>query len=270
MKISLKNFTIPFNYVLIKPDAAFETYQFGGKETGIIAPTFKYDKGKSFSDMDKHVSVCGDVYAVPERLIYNGRRIREIQADKGWAMDRSVRKEVDHLRETTLQYDVSMDVQKGDKVYFDYLAYKNCLGTGRMLDTEEGTMMLIKYDLLIMSIRKDAVIMLNGYVLIENEQIEFEKEDGVEGITTAGGLFIPNLRKKEIKARKTAQATIIYSGSKCHDYLDNAIAVDGSGSNGDKILYDPRFSKELEFGLHQAFSEKKLRRIQRKDIHLIL
>lgn len=270
MKISLKSFTIPFNYVLIKPEDAFQTYQFGGKETGIIAPSFKYDKGKSFSDMDKHVSVCGDVYAVPQRLIYNGRKIREIQADKGWAMDKSIRKQADHLRETTLQYDVPMEVKKGDKVYFDYLAYKNCLNTGRMLDTEEGMMMLIKYDLLIMSIRSDAVIMLNGYVLVENDEIPVEKEDGVVGIQRESGLFIPQLRKKEIKNRKSAQATIIYSGSKCEDYLDNPIAVDGSGGNGDKILYDPRFSKELEFGLHQAFSDKKLRRIQRKDIHLIL
>jgi len=262
--------TIPINFCLIKPDGVFETYQVAGKETGIIAPQFKYDKGKSYSDLDKHVSVSGQVYGIPERLVYNGDKIRKIQLGNDWQMDRSLRKTVDHLRETTVQFDVDIDVKVGDKVYFDYLAYKSCLSSGRIIPTTEGHMLLIKYDMLIMAIRKESVIMLNGYLLVENEVEPVEEEDGVVGTMLESGIFLPQTKKKAPKARKQAKATIIHSGGKVKRYLDFHSVIDGDGGNGDNIIYDPRHAKDLEFGLHQIFSDKKLKRIQRKDIFLVL
>lgn len=261
---------IPINYVLIKPDSVLETYQVAGKETGIIAPQFKYDKGKSYSDLDKHVSVCGEVFSIPERLVYNGDKIRNIQLGSDWQMDRSLRKTVDHLRETTVQFDVDIDVKVGDKVYFDYLAYKSCLSSGRIIQTDQGHMLLIKYDMLILAIRKESVIMLNGYLLVENDIEPVDKEDGVVGTLLDSGIFIPQTKKKAPKARKQAKATIIHSGGKVKRYLDFVNVVDGDGINGDAIIYDPRHAKDLEFGLHQIFSDKKLKRIQRKDIFLVL
>lgn len=61
---------IVHNYVLVRPDEDFETYQMGGKETGIIAPlVFKDEKQHEISAKQQHISISGTVFQVPRFLV---------------------------------------------------------------------------------------------------------------------------------------------------------------------------------------------------------
>jgi hypothetical protein len=102
--------------------------------------------------------------------------------------------------------------------------------------------------------------MLNGFMLIENEQLEKQEIQGIELI----------LNQTEKKTRNRARAKVIASNAPCKMYLDFRGYQDGEAETGDTILYDPRYAKELEYGLHRIFNEKKLLRIQRKDIYAVL
>jgi hypothetical protein len=75
---------------------------------------------------------------------------------------------------------------------------------------------------------------------------------------------------EEKKNRNRAKATVLSANAPCKMYLDFRGYQDGDAEAGDVILYDPRYAKELEYGLHRIFSDKHLLRIQRKDIYAVL
>jgi len=295
---------IPNNYVLVKPDKNFETYQFSGRETGILVANAKLDpSGKVVSTEQEHISISGTVYAIPENLVYNARAIWKLQDNNDFrrgAFVRSkwVQQDIDQLRNESVQFDVPMEVQVGDRVYFEYLAHILAQQSGMYVDTNDGKMMLIKYDMLIMALRNEEQIMLNGFLLIENEaikketiKVEFEGNLNanagsweVEGEITSSGLILVGGRQEK-KYRSWAQAKLIQSAQPVKSYLDFRGKDDWGifklTENGfenldrellpdDTLLYDPRFAKEIEFGLHRVLSEKKLLRIQRKDVYAVL
>lgn len=250
------------NYVLVKPDKAFDTFQFGGKETGILAASYKYDdKGQMHSTEMEHVSISGRVYAVPSKLNFYAEQIWDIQDNNDFRTGTFIRQphiqqKIDRFRAESVQYNVPVEVEVGDKVFFEYMAYQ----LSEQLLTSEGLMLLIKYDMLILSFRNEECQMLNGFMLIENEQLEKQEIQGIELI----------LNQTEKKTRNRARAKVIASNAPCKMYLDFRGYQDGEAETGDTILYDPRYAKELEYGLHRIFNEKKLLRIQRKDIYAVL
>lgn len=288
------------NYVLVKPDKKFETYQFGGRETGILTASSKLDpSGKYISTEQEHVAISGIVYGVPEKLVYNAKAIWNLQDNNDYRKGTFVRtkwvqQDIDRLRNDSVQFDVPMEVKVGDRVYFEYMAHMFAEQQGLWVDTTEGKMMLIKYDLLIMTDE----IMLNGFLLIENEKIKKETvkvEFGgnlmanaesweIEGEVLQSGIVLVGTREEK-KYRSYAYATLQKSAHPCKSYLDfrgkddwgvfiwrngGFVNADRDLVQGDTLIYDPRFAKEIEFGLHRVLSEKKLLRIQRKDIYAIM
>lgn len=288
------------NYVLIKPDDKFETYQFGGRETSILTASSKLDSsGVRVSTEQEHVAISGIVYGVPEKLVYNAKAIWHLQDNNDYRKGTFVRtkwvqQDIDRLRNDSVQFDVPMELKVGDRVYFEYMAHMFADQQGLWVDTTEGKMMLIKYDLLIMTDE----IMLNGFLLIENEKIEKSKikidfEGNVnanadsweiEGEVLQSGIVLVGTREEK-KYRSYAYATLHKSAHPCKSYLDfrgkddcgifmlkngEFYNADRDLQTSDRLLYDPRFAKEIEFGLHRVMSEKKLLRIQRKDVHAIV
>lgn len=246
------------NYVLVLPDKDFETYQFGGKETGILAASYEYDeKGQMQSAKQKHIAVSGIVYAVPNKLIFNADKIWNLQDNNDLRQGVRVRQphiqqKIDRYRSNSVQFDVPIEISVGDRVYFEYLAHQ----LSQSIMTDLGIMLLIKYDMLIMT---DKGTMLNGFILVENEEFEAPKST----LTLV-------MDKTEKKTRNRAQGKVISSNGMCNGYLDHRNHYDGNIETGDTIVYDPRFAKELEYGLHRIFSEKRLIRIQRKDVYAVL
>jgi len=272
--IDINNIRILSNYVLVLPDKNFETYQFSAKETGIYSPlVFKDEQGHEHSAKQQHLSISGVVYGVPEKLLFNAERIWEIQdrtdlRRDAWVRNREWQSEIDELRTKSVRFNVPIELKKGDRVYFEYTAHRDADTQGLWVQTELGLMMMIKYDSLILAKRGEDTVMLNGYVLVENEKAEVEQiEHGVLGTHTDSGLVLLQGTRVDKKTRTNAVAKVVHSGAPVGSYLDFRGIKEKQAATGDTILYDPRYARELEYGLHQVFSGRKLRMIQRKDIY---
>jgi len=260
--IDASKIKIAHNYVLVKPDQDFETYQMSGKETGIIAPlVFRDEQNHEVSAKQQHISISGTVWQVPNDLVFNGYDIWDIQdrhhprRDTNTTREPSVQREIDSLRMDSVRFDTAMEVKVGDKVYYEYMANMMADTYGRWVHTEQGLMMFVKYDDLILAKRGDEIVMLNGYVLVENEVQEADTEG-----------FIKQLHVKDRKTRTHAYAKVRHCGTRVKAYLELRGIRDGN-QIAERIIYDPRHAKELEYGLHRIFDEKRLLRIQRKDIY---
>lgn len=303
--IDPKDIKIQANYVLVLPDKSFETYQMNGRETGILAASYKLDeKGQTVSTEQEHISISGKVYAVPAVLNYYGNEIWHLLDKNEFRRGTRIRtrenqSQIDEYRKNSVQFAVPIEVEVGDTVYFEYLAHMFADQQSLWFDTIHGKMMLIKYDMLILSVRNEHIIPLNGFLIIENELVQKDKirvewagnidrnadEWEVEGTTTESGLVLIN-HQVEKKTRVSAHAKVLYKSGICQSYLDFRNKGDGGLfrytsphefnwsdedlSVGDTINYDPRFAKELEYGLHRIFSEKRLVRIQRKDVYFVV
>lgn len=268
------------NYVLIKPDADLETYQWGGKETNIIAPSYTYDKGKVISTKEKNQSVKGTVYGVPMTSNYFGKELDKLnntysKYPVGYPIsgfiDKSVQKQADEYRKKSLAYDSPIEIQKGDRVFFTYLAHNKAKDDGRIVSTEHGDMLLIPYDMLYMTIKDNKPErMLNGWVIIEPETVKTETINGVhDAFKTKSGIIL-QVKDKRVKTRKAGRAKVLYCGTPNKGYFDYPKDTDQYTyiESGDTIIYDPRGTKVVEVSYHRSLSEQELLFIQRRDIRV--
>lgn len=267
------------NYVLVLPDPQLETYQIKGKELGLYSPDFKYEKGEKITTREKNMSVFGTVYGVPAFLNFNLKKIQKMSMENTLFVKRAgqnipinigIHRQLGELTRNSVLFDVDIEIQKGDRVNFSYLAHKKAKDEKMIVDTELGEMYLIKYDMLLMTVDENfqPKKMLNGYVLVQPEEIEIKKEGAQEFIERAGGLvtLAPKTRLK--KTKKTQVGDVILSGTHCRGYLQQPEKKDYIQhlEKGQKILYDPRMCHKLEYDIHQIMSDKILHLVQRKDI----
>jgi len=283
----VKDIQMLFNHVLLKMDPSYESYQFSGKETGILASPIIYDKGKQIRVEEKLVNPFGEVMKVPSALVYNGKKIAalvkkyqpvrstDVFNEDGEPMrviaNYSALHEINQLKRSSVSYDTDIEVQVGDRVHVNYLHFLNAKQDGLFVDTEEGRMVMVKYDLLRMTVDENnqPKKMLNGYVLIEPEQydVDIKKENGNSIIETASGIALLNATNTK-KTRKRQKGFIVVGGTFLRGYLEEPHKSDRAQNykKGDRILYDPRFSVKLENDVHQIISEKDLYLIRRDGI----
>lgn len=277
--IHTSTMTMLSNYVLVLPDPQLETYQIKGKELGLYSPDFKYEKGKKITTKEKNMSVFGTVYGVPSFLTYNLKKIIKLSNENTLSVKRNgemvpinigIHRQIGELTRNSVQFDVDIEIQKGDRVNFSYLAHKKAKDDKMIVDTELGEMYLIKYDMLFMVV--DANFkpkrMLNGYVLVEPEEIEVKKEGAQEFIEHTGGLVTLAPKQRLKKTRKTQIGKVVLAGSYCRGYLQQPDKKDYLQhlDKGHVIMYDPRMCQKLEYDIHQIVSDKLLHLVQRKDI----
>lgn len=282
-----ESITVPCNYVLIKMDDALNSYQFKGKETGITASPIIYDNDKQVRVDERLVSPFGTVIKRPERLVYNGRLIKEMTRKyepirltggidaygerEKVIVNPSALREIGELKQSSVSYDTDLEIENGDRVHVSYIHYLNAGKQGLFIDTQEGDMVLVKYDLLRMVVdgNNQPKRMLNGYMLIEPEalDIEVEQEDGVEFTQRESGLVMINPTKIK-KTRKKQIVRVLVGGTPLRGYLEEPNKVDTKKTykEGDRLLIDPRFSLKLENDVHQIISEKDLYVIRREAI----
>lgn len=281
--MNLKTFKIPSNYVLIKPDAHLQTFQRKGVELGIISPDFKYENGKTISVKERNASVNGTVYVVPNKLTFNLDKIKELRSrhtthalvDGRLALiNLSVQREIDQLTETSVMYGSDVEISAGDRVNFNYMAHRDAEDKGLIIDTEEGEMYLIKYDMLYMTLNEEdkPKKMLNGWIIVEPEIIETQKEGAAEFTTTESGLLLPTLGHKFKKSKKNQIGTVVNVGSRNRGYLQQPKDQDFREDLkvGRKIVFDPRLGQRLEYENHQMMSDKVMILIQRPGIWFLV
>lgn len=277
--IDTNKFKMGSNYVLVLPDPQLETYQLGGKETKLYSPDFKYEKGEKITTKEKNMSVFGTVYGVPSCLNFNLKQIIKISTENTLFDQRfkhnvpvniGIHRQLGELTRNSVLFDVDIEIQKGDRVNFSYLAHKKAKDENMIVDTELGEMYLIKYDMLLMTVDENfqPKKMLNGYVLVQPEEIEVKKEGAQEFIEHTGGLVTLAPKQKLKKTKKTQLGDVILSGTSCRGYLQQPEKEDYVQhlEKGQKILYDPRMCHKLEYDIHQIMSDKILHLVQRKDI----
>lgn len=287
MSIDLKTIRIPQNYVLVKPVENYSTIQHKGQETGIFMPDFIYEKDKQGAERrvsvkERNFSVYGTVYAIPEKIGFHREKIKQLNKDYKVAakvgeevrvLNRSVMDEIGRLTDTSCLYETECEVNVGDKVKFSYLAHKSAKEKRIALDTEEGEMYLIKYDMLTMVVNEDLSpkTMLNGYILIEPEEDQSISKDGAMNYKESEtGLILPTFKHNLKRNRKNQIGTVKCTGNKVGGYLQ---VEDGYDPNvevnvGDRLIYDPRGASRHEHHYHQEYSDKPLQLIQRRDIWL--
>jgi len=272
--ISIKNIRIPFNYVLIKPDPDFETYQLAGKETGLIAPTYKYEKGNRVDAKNKNFATTGTVYGVPEQIRFTREDIKAIKAsiiternNEKVIADASLLYKINRLKEAGCRFETENELAIGDHVKFSYQIHLK----SQYFDTEEGKMCFVKYDDIYMT---TAGKMINGYLLIDPELQETEKEGAATFVRSTTGLVIPKLGGTYKRSARWAYGRVLHSGKpltvngRPGGYFDFPTYCDEDTDvqAGDKLIYDPRVAVQYETENHMELADRRLYLIQRKDI----
>lgn len=287
---SVEDITVPFNYLLIKMEDSYTSYQMRGKELNIHTPEVIYDeKGNQVRIDEKLVSPFGRVMKTPLNLIYNGREIKKLSdrykpvrqsnerdangERKKFIADYSALSHITALKKESLAYDTQMEVRAGDRVHVSYIHFLNAEKEGLFIDTDQGKMVLVKYDLLRMTVYEDnqPKKMLNGYILITQQEydVDIKEEEGVQFTERASGIVTLNPTKTK-RTRKNQIGVVKLCGTPLRGYLEIPNQVDDNTmyEAGEKFVYDPRYAVKLENDLHQIISEEDLYIIRREAILL--
>lgn len=217
---------IPKSFVLVEVDSLFhDKILFDDGRELLIDPTY---------EPEKHHQVSGIVHTVPDSLYYNKKDM-----------------------EFSMEYDVPVELKKGDKVFFHYLQITKVLSESLMLTIDDKLHIFVRYDSCFCAIRDDNFIMLNGWMLLEpygnTERLESEVLD----------LHLPFNRRKP----HPLKGEITHIGEPVKEYLwsnhesDKNINV----SLGDKVMFLPHSDIPLEYDMHQELN-KVYYRVQRKDL----
>lgn len=247
---------IPHNYVLVRPDKEFRSYQFNGKETGISTATEAQSAGQ-------RLSVRGTIVKLPNRLIFNGIQI--LKERRNFANNRSSVNIIQALVSSSVLFDVAIEPSEGDIVFFSYLQHYDCYDHGRYIETPEGDLLLMKYDSLICSHKLNnikSLKMLNGLVMIEPYKIQEAKLP----------IEVVSMEKYKNKVQKIGYANVLATGKLCNGYLEDLNGPKDTNQIkvGQKIIFKPLGAHLLEWGLHQVlFKGRKVMAIHRKNILMI-
>ena len=185
-----------------------------------------------------HAVTTGEVIKVPPRLIYNPK-----------------------LAGGSVEFDVDMELDVGDKAFFHYLIQENCLDKGKYVETENDIYFFVPYDQIYCAERKKEVVMINGWLLIEPI---------LEDAFTSDIILTPDTVKGQ---PKQTEGIVRYVGKAVRQYLyqRDIVENDDEVNVGDKIMFLQDSDIPLQYELHANLEGKKtFFRMQRKDILGIL
>lgn len=258
--IDVSRLRIPNNLVLVLPDPDFKTY----KNSSLIV-------SDSPEHQAQHFSIRGRVFGLPEKLIFNGDVIKNFKINSSADFD-SLRK-IRDLKQESMLYDVEMEIEVGDMVYFQYTEHYAAYKNQRFVETELGDMLMMDYDAMICCHplhQPEKLRMLNGFILVEPLKKPIVIEEGIEMIKGLGGVFLPVMNDKQryIRSKRQQVGTVLMTGKKCSGYLDfPEAAPDTEIEIGDTIVYNPAYGLRLEPEYHNGvLLHKKVYRMHRKDL----
>ena len=158
----------------------------------------------------------------------------------------------------SLSFDVGIEVEPGDKVFFHYLM-KELVETSGMVFKDENNepLWLVPYDQIFFSVRNNKFIPVNGFILVEL----------LEGDTHKDGILEMPDTVKNLKSTKFAK--IIHAGESVKRFASEPKEVEYKDDmkEGDIIMYSPHSDLPIQWDLYNDVkSNKKLFRMQRKDV----
>lgn len=228
--ISLKNFTLLSNFVMVKPDTAYDIVVLQGPK-GTKIELKLISEGEQEAN---HYSISGTVVKRPEKLFFFNKNSYEAQGmshlEFASSMKASTSSKCNH------------PYQEGDKIYYNYNVQFSCEQENRLLQCDEhGIVMLVPAESIFGYVHDGEIIPVNGYVFFERDKelSEYETESGLTVIRT-------------IKGYEMNSATVISSSSPVEAYLDGGIITNESYEKGDRIIIDKRFGYKMAYDLHAA------------------
>jgi co-chaperonin GroES (HSP10) len=259
-KISLKNFSIPSNYVLIKPDPDFEFVE--------VAPESQFDIngepvkiwiGYNSETHGRHFGITGKVIAVPEKLVFNKQKIEKYKKKLGSTRMVSDQIRIANLMESSLEVDVLMELQPGDKVWFSYLCQINAVTNKILIDTEEyGMCFLARYDELYCYERDGELELINGWVWIKRIERKTTTSSGIE------------LQLSEKNKFHNGHGEIVKFGKPVMNYMDGEKEYPWAFSGGEQVVYASKMGHPIEYGMHRKLTDSEVYSIRRKHIYAVL
>lgn len=227
----LEKFQPVQNYALIKITRKNNEYEIEGATNLYIDTSFKEAQ---------HAPVFGEVIAPPKKLTF-------------------IRNGVDGLNDI-----VDLEIEKGDIVYFKYIAYLNAFKSENnpedksfQIPGDTCDYILVRYDSLIVRKRNDELYPLNGYVLCSKMEAEDKWQSD---IISSSAITDKIYNHSETRAR------VEHVGGLVHKYFNPNVPPDEDNlSVGDIVAIDVACDIPLEYDIHQKL-DKQYFRIRRKDI----
>ena len=227
-QVDLSKFKLTSNYILVKPDPAYNIVAIDGPEGKKIELTIISDSEREAC----HYSISGTVIKRPDEIFYFNKH-----SDEAGSMEQ---------RQFASQIKASAGVkcdhpyQEGDKIYYNYNVQLQCEEENRLIETEEyGILMLIPVDAIFAVVKDDEIIPVNGYVFFTRDQ------EQPEYITDSGLTVI-----QEVKGYERNFATVVSASTPPTGYLDGGTMGPDTYEKGDKIIVDKRFGYKMAYDLH--------------------
>jgi hypothetical protein len=225
------------DYVLIKPDSTHKLVLSTGLEL-YFDPRYEKEKAAPQS---------GIVMAVPEKLRFTHK-----------------------VGSPSVKYNVDMELQVGDRVVFNFLAFEQATSSKMVID--EG--ILVRYDEIYVAIRDEEVICINGTVVVKPD---YEKINSI--------LLLPeSVKHKKLKV----SGEVVYASKEPHreerfnqgiNTMACPMVVDENGFRelgryvqpGDHVQF--HFSNAIPlqhyYELHGVVSKNLLYRMKHTDIEIV-
>lgn len=263
---------IPLNgKVLIKPDPHYDTYQFKGRETGILASNTSYiqheGKQKVVDVSHYNYSVRGTVVGVPQFLNVPDEKFHSLEKGtvkegpyKGFVNDRSTSESYQNIAKTTSKYDCDIELEIGERVFMSWKVHHS---NPEYFYHQGERLMLVSYDELVMVVDENnrPSRMLNGWILFKSiEDNKLKNEDGVNYKESTSGLFLPVLSEKKQEMRKGNShfGECVLSGRPNRGYKEYPGERDENYpiEVGERMIVDRRGVRNLEQQNHNEYAEK--------------
>ena len=213
-----------YNNVLIKFDDEIDEIEVAGTKLQIDT---------SFNKM-QHQVTTGTVMGLPKKLLFDRTNVVK-----------------------SVEYDVDMELQVGDKVIMSYLSYGEAIKNA----TIDGCH-YVRYDEILVAIRGDQVIPLNGLVLIE----PITMTESAEVKEVSKFLILPDYVKVQ---KSETRGVVRYKGKPVKRYLldrfDTIYESEDDVQVGDYVYFSPNYAVPLQYEMHQTLP-MTLYRMRRKDI----
>lgn len=246
--INASKIKIKTNYVLIKPDADHEKLS-----NGLYIGSTKETEAR-------HYAITGTVLIVPDRLVYRGKEAKNLRAKTGGHMDEFDAKDLISILNGSMRHETDMEIEVGDKVYFDYIAQFNANTEGKSIQVEgHGECILMEYSMLSAVQKGEEFIPINGYIWIRMIQDTHD---------LGNDIIIPDT----VDTTVPGIATVVKVGKPIKEYLSAKHSDQGliGLTAGQTIMFYDAVKTPLEYALHETDEMKGLYKIMRKDIHAIL
>jgi hypothetical protein len=228
---NLKDFKLVSNFLLVKPDKAFDILIIDGPE-GTKVELKLIATGEQEAN---HFSISGTVVKRPDNLFYFDKNSDEAMGMNQEQFASSVK--------ASMSIKCEHPYKEGDRIYYNYNVQLSCEEENRLIETEEhGICMLVPADMLFSWVDETGEMTpVNGYVFFERDK------DPSEYQTDSGLTVIQN-----VKGYEKHSATVISSSLPVQAYLDGGIVTNETYKKGDRIIVDRRFGYKMAYDLHAA------------------